>query len=1013
MAGKKTGKPYGNTTEQNTHVQQGSVSSRSQTQGHANSSRSNENTTLKDDNTKREATQGKENRNVHASRTNEQTSDQNISIKKDATNGSGNQLNDTTKPDPKGKENDQSDGMAKGNAPITSDRSVVGTTATPPPNLPTAFCTHSARPEKMSDKTARVSKNDRPTASSSRSNSTTVDRMGDKANPQDPWFRGEMANLSAKACQRPATDRSMPISSRLLSLSKSIAETNVQSAPRSMLTGRSANNVMEDATVASGLSTKPKKKTCRGRKKKKPSTIDQEDAATDSSSKSNASSRTKSGALFRTDIGKKSMATLAASVKPAADVEKVDIDIKEQSSKDNGVRSRAPSPVKRDEIESTKIAKAPKNEEPVSSDQSPAKGGREEEAFAGVGSGQGPSFTNAVNKRNRPRPSKAEKCLNRQAAAQSDFQGVKNNTQDIYERPGSKDDTNDHSMISIADIPSDDELGAEKIDEIFGRNDVPDSSKLECVRVIMMKQSQIIARKTQLVNKYYKENDELQERVGELDSSILTQEDDNSEQQAQIDKLKKTVDEFQRRLQNQESFIKIAEQDKSRLEEELSSSSISLKSMEKERKALKESVSKTENDVALMQNDIAHLIGERNGFLATISNYESDRDMLLRQLQNGPTQEENVRLQAELLEKNAELVIANQNFKDLQREYIALKTRGRKEQGKRTLSSLSTELSLLGDEKEEEWEPDIDQSGVERNPFAVLPSPVTTPTLFQFGELATYGNWMERNETRLNIPKTFLHQTDEETNNSESPMCLNASTQTEIILSTLSSTPRKELQLSEASTQTPAYMELGTHSSTQTNVAEMLEASTQTPAYVELGTHNSTQMNAVEMFEAPAHTIAGAGAYELGMLEASTQTVCELGVSRGTHTYDLDALEASTQTEVGSKVHEMKMWEVSTQTDIATGVGGTKDVMVQTEPVTVTQGSELARSLRLVLIMFAWTAIILWGHTEDQRLWLDANGVSRAALVGMRDRSLGPFLWIEQLRYDLIAWLQVDRVLPG
>ncbi|KLJ05651.1 hypothetical protein EMPG_09361 [Blastomyces silverae] len=1020
MAGKMTGKPYGDDIEQNTQVQQGPVSSGNQTQGRANSSRPNENAALKDKNTKGEATQGKESQNVHAWRTNKQISDQNIFIKKDATNGGESQLNDTTNPDPNGKGNVQGNGRAKENAPITSDRSTVPRTTTPPPNRPAAFFTRSASPEKMSDKTARASKNDRSTASSSGPNSTTVDKMEAKANPQDPWSRGEMADMSAKACQSAAMNSSTPISSRLPSPSKLTTERNVQSAPSSALKGIKANNVTEDATIVSGQSTNGKKKTRRSRKKKKkPSTMDQEDAATDNSSKSDASSPTKLRAPSKTAAGEKSMAIIEASVNPEAVIGKVDIDTKEQSSKGNGARSRAPSPVNRDGIKPTNIdnvfnakATAPNNEEPVNGDQSPANGGREE-TFAGLGSGQSPSFTKTVHKRNRPWPGKAEKLPNRQAATQADSPGLENNTQDIYERPGLEDDTNDHSMISIADIPSDDELGAEKIEEIFGRNDVPDSSKLEGVKVIMMKQNQIIARKTQLVNKYHKENEELQERVGELDSSILTQEDDNSEQQAQIDKLKTIVDELQRRMQNQESFIQIAEQDKSRLEEELNSSSISLKSTEIDRKALKESVSKMENDMVQMQNDIAHLIGERNGFLVTIGNYQSERDMMLCQLQNGPTQEENVRLEAELLEKNAELVVANQNFKDLQREYIALKKCGRKEQGKRTPSALSTELLLLGDGKEDDWEPAIDQSGVERNPFAPLPSPVTTPALFQFGELAAYGYGMEKNEIKLNIPKTFLHQTGEETKNSESPICLNAGTQTEITPSALSSTPKNEPEVSEASTQTPAYVELGTHSSTQTNVVEMLEASAQTIA--------GAGANELGMLEASTQTVCELGVsrgnqtVKLDILEASTQTetVCELGISRGNQTVKLDVLEASTQTEVEEMVHEVKMLEASTQTDKAAGAREMIDMLVQTEPVTVTQGSELARSLRLALIMFAWAAIILWGHKEDQRLWLDANGVSRAALVGMRDRSLGPFLWIEQLRYELVVWLQVDRVLPG
>ncbi|PGG98722.1 hypothetical protein GX51_06652 [Blastomyces parvus] len=985
MAGKTTEKPHGNSTEQNTHVQ---------TQGRANSPRRNENAALKDKNTKREAAQGKEKRNVHASRTNEQFSDQNTLIQKDATDGRENRLNDTTKQDPKGKGNAQTSRMAKENTPIARDRSTVARTVTLSPNRQAASRTRSASPKKMPDKTARASKNDRPTASSSAPNSTNGDKkMEGKAKPQDLRLRSEMANIFAKAGQRVATDRSTPTSSRIPSPIKSTTERNVQSAPRSPLKGRKANNIMEDATIASGQSTNERKRARRGRRKKTPSTMYQGDSGTDSGSKSDASSPTKLPASSKTITGKKPMASVEASVNPGAVIGKVDIDTAKQSSKGSGARSRGPSPVTRDEIKPTKIdnivntkTTAPKDEESVNGDQSPTRGGREE-AFAALGNGQGPSFTKSVNKRNRPRPSKAEKLRKRQAAAQADSPGLENITQDIHEGPGPEDDMNDHSMISIADIPSDDELGAEKIEEIFGRKDVSDSRKLECVKAIMMKQNQIIAQKTQLVNRYHKENEELQGTVVELDSSILTQEDDNNEQQSQVDELKMRVDEFQRKLRNQESFIERAQQEQSRLEEELNARSISLKSTEKDKKALKELVSKMENDMVQKENDIARLIEEGNRFFATISNYESERDELLYQLQSGPTQEENCRLEAELLEKNAELAVANQNFKDLQREYTALKKREKKEQGKRTLSPLSTELLLLGDGQEEDWEPAIDQSGVERNPFAPLRSPITTPRLFQFGEPTTSGNGIEGNEIMLNIPKTLLRLSSEETMDSEFPMCLDASTQTETTPSALSSMPKNEVEVLAVSTQTPAYVELGSHSSTQTNVVEMLEASTQ--------------------------TIAGPARDELEMLEASTQTAWKHGVSRGNQTVKLEILESSTQTAVDAGVHEVKMMESSTQTDIAAGVCETIDVLVQTEPVTVTQGGELSQSLKLALIMLAWAVIMLWGHREDQRLWLDANGVSRAALVGMKDRSLGPFLWIEQLRYVLVVWLQVDRVLPG
>ncbi|EER39166.1 conserved hypothetical protein [Histoplasma capsulatum H143] len=933
MAGKKEiENSHNSSVGQNTKIKQGPVSSGNPIQGQANPPRPNEDTPVKNRNTKQEANSGKDNRNGHTSKTSEQGSAASAFVNKGATNRREKQQNDALKPDPNGKGKNEGNETAKEKIPLASDRaSTVARTTSTPPIQP-------ARGEMMCDKMAGASKHGRLSPSIPAANSN-VDKVKGKAREQDPRSGSEIASMFSKTCQRAATGNSTPISSRQPSPSKSTTGRTTQSAPSSKSSGGNLNDGMAHASIASKGPTK-KKKTRGGRGKKKSSATDPGNEGGCGSSESDTSRPTKSSALPETGSGRKltAVAEILTNVKPALVIRIAGIE----------------------NASDTKVM-TPNEGQPESRGQIPGNSGCEE-AFTGLGSGQGPSFTKAVNKRNRPRPSKAEKLLKRQSEAKDDSANFQNNSQDIYQRPGSEGDVNEHSMISIADIPSDDELGAEKIEEIFGRNDVPDSTKLERIKLIMIKQNQIIARKTQLVNNCLKENETLQETVEEFDSSILTQEDDKNEQQGQIDKLKTMVDEFRRQMQSQESFIKIAEQDRSRLEEELKSSATSLKSAERDRKALKESVSKMTEDMAKMQNDIVQLTGEKNGFLVTISKYESELDMLLCQLHNGPTQTENVRLAAELLEKNAELAVANQNFKDLQREFTALRKREKKEQGRRMPSALNTELRFLGDGKEEEWEPLIDQSGVERNPFALLSSPVT-PTLFQFGEPISFGAGGEK-EVTYKIPKTFLHRTGEETKDSDSLVCPNGCPQTETSPRVLRLMENEELEVLEASTQTQIYVELGRDNSAQTNVVEMLEAFTQ--------------------------TIAGDGALESEVFEASTQTMCELGVSRGSQTTQLGFSEGSSQTEADMT-----------------------DALVQTEPVTVLQGSGLARGIRLALIMFAWAAIMLWGHKEDQRLWLDANGVSRASLVAIRDRSLGPFLWLEQLKFELILWLQVDRVLPG
>ncbi|OAX83556.1 hypothetical protein ACJ72_02086 [Emergomyces africanus] len=999
---------------QNLHVKQGQASSTNPIQGHANSPSPIDYSAPGNKNTKEGTNPSTENPNVQGSKRKEHDFSPNTDIKNVTTNGRESQRNDPPTQFPRAKS--LSNGTGDENVPRSKLEvySVARTTTSPQKRL-AAFGAQSTAEETPSDKRISTSKNSRPATPSPAPSRKKGDKPGE-AKEQEARSGSEISDMIAKAFHGAATNLHAPLRSKHPLPSKPVTERNVQSAPSSSLASSSSNNDRKDATPESRQLRKPKSKAVRGRSKKKLSTT--EDG---SSSEPEMSSRSKQPVLSavepETATGERLITAADASAKPVAGTRVVEIDTKGRSSKENVTSSRTASlgnggelkPMTVDDVCNVK-GTSPKNEQLSRGEFSPGNRGKEQ-AFTALGSGQGLSFAKVGKKRNKLRPRKSEELLKRQAEAQDSSPILEAKPQEtLLEGPESEDDIDDHSMLSLADIPSDEELGIEKIEEIFGRDDVPDSGKLEYMKGIMIKQNQIIARKTQLVNHYLKENEALQEKAEEFDSSILTQEDDISEQQEQIVRLKAAVEEFQRQVQNQESFIKIAEQDKSRLEAELKSSVKSLRRTERDRKALKETLSKMEKDMAQMKNEVDKLIGDKNGCLATISRYESERDMLLCQLRHGPTRLETVRLESELLEKSAELAVANQNFKDLQREFTALRKGEKKEKEKHTPSILSTELRLLGDEKEEDWEPSIDQSGVERNPFAPLSLPVMVPSLFQFGEPTSRGNGGERDETKYQLPNTFLRQTEEAAKGLISIASVNATTHTEIPAGSAISKPKNKVEVLGASTQTETNLELSSHNSTPSNTAEV---------------GVSTQ------------TIAGADADEFEILDASIQTMHEPDVSSEDQTIKLDVLAGSTQKEADVGVHMVTMleastqtvveidisnstqtrkvgvFEASTQTYIANGVCDMRDVQVQTDPVTVLRGSGVGQKIRLALIMLAWVVIIHWGHTKDQQLWLEANGLTHSAFVGIRDRSLGPFPWLEQLRYDLIIWLQIDRVLPG
>ncbi|EAS30639.3 uncharacterized protein CIMG_06118 [Coccidioides immitis RS] len=144
-----------------------------------------------------------------------------------------------------------------------------------------------------------------------------------------------------------------------------------------------------------------------------------------------------------------------------------------------------------------------------------------------------------------------------------------------------------------------------------------------------------------------------------------------------------------------------------------------------------------------------------------------------------------------------------------------------------------------------------------------------------------------------------------------------------------------------------------------------------------------------------------------GVVDASTIT--EAPVS--------EFVEASTQTAPAASVEvvdtsmqtvkvEVAVLEALTQTE-ADVPPETSDSLVQTEPVIISEG-RWGRGLLLVFLMLLWAFITLWGRSGDQQIWLEANTVV-SEVGGM---SAWPF-WLQELRFDLSDWLQIDRVMLG
>jgi hypothetical protein len=478
------------------------------------------------------------------------------------------------------------------------------------------------------------------------------------------------------------------------------------------------------------------------------------------------------------------------------------------------------------------------------------------------------------------------------------------------------------AMSDILDVYSH-EFTLDEMARILSDENQFDAQKLLHIKSLVERQHWMITGKNRVLEQQAKENIRMRALIEEYGEKLALQEHQMEQQQQQVNMLKMELENLRRQMRTKDFFIKSAEKENTQLSEDLTASTASLGAVGKDMKALVKQLAYQENDMAKLHGEMERLAAEKDVHLAKIDRYESEREMLLADLVNGPVRKENRCLKSQLGEAQTELASANQSLQDLEEELAALtKLQKRVQQSQRVPSALSVEsgenmvegqgereesegVAVQAEDVDERREPSAGQSGGVRNPFipaelrvgsasravnaqlAKGSSPATRASEFQLGSPTSFWDVGETTATGFQVPKALLYQ-------------------------------GAETKDAEVAVQAG----LTAWSSAQTSEVEVLEASTWTEAQVVV-------------------------------------------------------------------------------------VRETKDALVQTEGIA--PGSRCWEGIFTVIIMLCWAAILLWSHKEDQKRWLAANDVSRTALIGLRGRSLGPFPWLEKLRYSLNASLQLTR----
>lgn len=149
---------------------------------------------------------------------------------------------------------------------------------------------------------------------------------------------------------------------------------------------------------------------------------------------------------------------------------------------------------------------------------------------------------------------------------------------------------------------------------------------------------------------------------------------------------------------------------------------------------------------------------------------------------------------------------------------------------------------------------------------------------------------------------------------------------------------------------------------------------------------------------------------------ASTQTQSWHASDSGTQTKVVEAVTASIQSDMVPTVN------AGTQTITRPLGSGYKDAKAQTEEpcfeaVVVKEvrsnshPSGLLKWLSMGLVIML--LVCLWMSGRERRMWLQANDVSRQALVDIRDGARMRFQWLQMLDFEIVRRLEIDLVELG
>ncbi|PGH07245.1 hypothetical protein AJ80_08031 [Polytolypa hystricis UAMH7299] len=583
------------------------------------------------------------------------------------------------------------------------------------------------------------------------------------------------------------------------------------------------------------------------------------------------------------------------------------------------------------------------------------------------------------------------------------------------------------------------EFTEEGIEAIASDTRMECETRVNALKAIALVQRKAIIHKTSKLDQCMTESQEIQKIADEYGEKLAFEESRHEERDCTLQKLKLEMEKLHREMRKKELFIKSAEEDNSRLQRELANSSATLGTATNAKKFIEQQLKNLETEVEQLRGENHRLVEKNNAQSSAIKTYREERRSLKKAVGNSPLRRHNNELVLELEESRKYSAGLHQYIDDLEEEITRLKSPSPADLTFAPTLNDELESSDIEDEDDDKrsgrgregWEmcrgtqtsslsesEDDDQSDPSTPPddIVLIPSDVfDEENSFTRGQVAMKPHCdaidlssspSESGGIRLRVP----------------PL---------IICALCRGTPSAMKNIRSARSQaectlmaTPAY----DNASTQTETEDMEVSPTR---IVGVG----SQLDSTKPIEREDIAVS-TQTDDLAKVEACTQTLSPSWnwSEASTPTNEEESVDASMQTKSPQHLKTSmptmptmpaEVTSVSTQTELDDNTTPFAEIPehftpkminaeAQTDFVKPNKPEDKFWQLMSILgAMFAWALVFLWSHKEDERIWLQANELTRTTLIARRAQSYSQFEWVEKWRYWLIEWMDCDRVLPG